>query len=161
MCSHHRLAVSQHSHVEAARREATGLAHLWCYQDFGHLEATMWGQLGARVKIMPGRPKMCSHLWWEHDFGHLEATMWGQLGARMKIMPGGPKMCSHHRLAVSQHSHVEAARREATGLAHLWWEHDFGHLEATMWGQLGARMKIMPGGPKMCSHHRLAVSQHS
>ena len=44
----------------------------------------------------------------------------------------------------------------AMGLAHLWWEHVLGHLEATMLGQLGGRMKMMPGGPKLCSHHRLA-----
>ena len=42
------------------------------------------------------------------------------------------------------------------GLAHLWWEHVLGHLEATMLGQLGGRMKMMPRGPKLCSHHRLA-----
>ena len=33
------------------------------------------------------------------------------------------------------------------GLAHLWWEHVLGHLEATMLGQLGGRMKMMPGEP--------------
>ena len=42
------------------------------------------------------------------------------------------------------------------GLAHLWWKHVFGHLEATILGQLEARMKMMSGGPKLCSHHRFA-----
>ena len=31
-----------------------------------------------------------------------------------------------------------------------------GHPEATMLGQLEARMKMMPGGPKLYSYHRFA-----
>ena len=42
------------------------------------------------------------------------------------------------------------------GLAHLCWEHDFGHLTATMLSQLEAKMTMMSGGPKLCSHHRPA-----
>ena len=42
------------------------------------------------------------------------------------------------------------------GLAHLWWKHVLGHLEATILGQLGGRTKMIAGGPNLCSHHRLA-----
>ena len=56
-------------------------------------------------------------------------------------------------------SNRRGARRQATSLAHLLWEHDFGHLEATMLGQLEARMKMMSEESKLCSHHRLGVSK--
>ena len=38
------------------------------------------------------------------------------------------------------------------------WEHDFGRLEATMLGQLEARMKMMSGGSKLCSHREASTT---
>ena len=56
-------------------------------------------------------------------------------------------------------SNCPGARRQAIRLAQLLWEHDFGHLEATILGQLEARMKMMSEESKLCSHHRLGVSK--
>ena len=125
-----------------------------------HLEATMLGQLESRMKMMSGGSKLCFH-------------------RRL----AGPRLAPYKPPGPSQHSHVADSTtprpsktlpviiwdiykfinqialgqtRRATGLAHPWWEHVFGHLEAIMLGQLGGRMKMMPGGPKLCSHHRHA-----
>ena len=112
-----------------------------------HLEATMLGQLEARIKMMPAGSNLCSH--------HRLA---------------GPSLAPYKPPGPSQHSHVEASTtlktlpevwdllnqiargqaRRAMGLAHLWWEHVLGHLEETMMRQLGGRMKMMPGGPELC-----------
>ena len=98
-----------------------------------------------------------AHLWWEHDFGHLEATMLGQLEARIRFCQQDPNCALTIGLVSPTPSQTAAVERfgtqawRAMGLAHLWWEHDFGHLEATMFGQFGGRMNMMPGGPKLCS----------
>ena len=90
--------------------------------------------------------------------------MLGQLEARLKMMSGGSKLCSHREASTTlQEGTVQIksprARRQAISLAHLLWEHDFGHREATMLGQLEARMKMMSEESKLCSHHRLGVSK--
>ena len=73
------------------------------------------------------------------------------IGCRVAVSIGPPPLPHLHGMV----SLREAALRPLESFL-PWWEHDFGHLEATMLGQLEARMKMMPGGPKLCSHHRLA-----
>ena len=86
--------------------------------------------------------------------------MLGQLEANMTMMSGGPKLCFHHRPAGPSLALTGLQLRprgpSTEAVRDLWLEHDFGHLEATMLGQLGASMKMMPGGPKLCCQHRLA-----
>ena len=55
-------------------------------------------------------------------------------------------------------SNRPGTRRQAISLAHLLWEHDFGHLEATMSGQLEARLKTRSGGSKLCSHREASTT---
>ena len=51
--------------------------HTYDEHDSCHFEATIAGQLEARMKIS-----------WKHDFGHLETNMLGQLEAEMQMRPG-------------------------------------------------------------------------
>ena len=137
------------SNRPGARRQAISLAHLVWEHDFGHLETTMLDQLEARMKMMSAGSNRCSH----HRFAgpNLALTSLQDPPNIAMLRPPRPSKTLPEGVwdLINQIALGQAGR--AMGLAHLWWEHVLGHLEATILGQLGGRTKMMPGGPKLCS----------